>query len=213
MVDCNKRQREKIKGEIHHRCIHPEAETKGEIVPLEVCRACPLINLVSRTPCAEKRKEDMINGVIRASGQTPVPPPTQTVKTLPVLDNPEFPMCPYRYKGQEGHVCSITNLGVDSEICHRCDAKTRVEEKKNQAKLGTKVMNYFGAVRRWVASGSPTRTPEEVKELFETHCKGCEMYDEEKHACKTCGCNIAPVGDPLANKLAMATEHCPLGRF
>ena len=209
MVNCNKRQREIYKGTEKHRCIHPEAPTKNEIVPLHVCEACPLANLVQIKPCANKRKEELKQKyTFRTEPTLP-----QTTNQLPVLENPEFPQCPYRYKGEQGQLCSITNLGVTPEVCHRCDDTTIEEERKNHAKLGTKVMNYFGAVRRWVASGRPTRTPDEIKELFETHCQGCDMYDAEKHACKSCGCNIAPVGDPLDNKLAMATEHCPLGRF
>lgn len=207
MVDCNKRQREVFKGTERHRCIHPEAPTQGEIVPLEVCEACPLAKLVKAVPCKDKHKEQL--KVKFASGiQVP-----QFNNPLPVLESPEYPQCPYRYKGTDGHMCSITNLGVDPQICHRCHDMTIVEEKKNQAKLGTKVMNYFGAIRRWVASGRPTRTKEEIQHLFDTHCKGCEMYDAVKHACKSCGCNVSQDGDPLDNKLAMATEHCPLGRW
>lgn len=202
MVDCNKRQREKHKGTIRHRCIHPEAPTKNEIVPLHVCEACPLANLVQIKPCAEKQKE-----VQKAAAKSSVQVPQQG-GPLPVLE-PGFSECPYRYKGTAGHTCSITNLGVTPEICNRCDAET----KEHQATFGEKVINYFGAVRRWVAMGRPTRTPEEIEQLFNEHCKGCDMYDKEKHACKSCGCNIAPVGTPLDNKLAMASEHCPLGRF
>lgn len=202
MVDCNLRQREIYKGTERHRCIHPEAPTKNEIVPLEVCEACPLAKLVKVKPCPEKRKEAQ---KIKFATETSYP--------LPVLEDPEYPQCPYRYEGVDGHMCSVTNLGVTPQICHQCDSTTRVEERKNQAKFGTKVMNYFGAIRRWVASGRPTRSEEEIAALFAEHCKGCDMYDAEKHACKSCGCNVSEDADPLDNKLAMATEHCPLGRF
>lgn len=205
MVECNKRQREVYKGTERHRCIHPEAETRGEIVAPEVCEACPLAKLVKAVPCKERKAQQ-----IKFMSQVQVP---QFTNPLPVLETPEYPQCPYRYKGKEEHMCSITNLSVTPSICHRCTETTLIEERKNQAKLGTKVMNYFGAIRRWVASGRPTRSKEEIAALFEQHCKGCDMYDKVKHACKSCGCNVSQDGDPLDNKLAMATEHCPLGRF
>lgn len=203
MVDCNKRQREVYKGAERHRCIHPEAETKGEVVSENVCEACPLANIVKIKSCRDRQPPPVVKA-----------PKSQAYPIqLPVLEDPEYPQCPYRYKSKEGQMCSVTNLGVDPQICHRCHETTLVEEKKNNAKMGTKVMNYFGAIRRWVASGRPKRSPEEIAELFEKHCKGCDMYDEKKHACKSCGCNVSNDGDPLENKLAMATEHCPLGRF
>lgn len=198
--DCSKRQRELYKGDERHRCIHPEAETKGQFVTEHVCEQCPLVVLKIKS-CKEKQKEAREARVAFA-----------TERSLPVIDQ-GFPMCPYRYSDKEGKRCSITGLGVDVETCNRCNELTMVEEKNNQASFGNKVVNYFGAVRRWVASGRPTRTPEEIKRLFEEHCSKCEMYDKKKHACKSCGCSIASEGDPLGNKLAMKTEHCPLGRW
>jgi len=213
-MDCNKRQREKINGNIHHRCIHPEAPTKNEIVPLKVCEACPLANLIKAKPCAERKQEALVQRMMVSASHPPKPRPSpKGSNILPVLEASEYPECPFRSKGPIGNLCSITNLGVTPEICHRCDEMTKVEERENHAKLGTKVMNYFGAVRRWVASGRPTRSPEEVERLFNDHCKGCEKYDSDKHACNSCGCAVTEDGDPLTNKLAMATEHCPLGRF
>jgi hypothetical protein len=210
MVDCDKRQREIHKGTERHRCIHPEAETHGEVVSPNVCEACPLANLIKIKPCKDKRKEAI---KIKFASNTTAPTSAQSYP-LPVLeDNPEYPACPYRYEGKEGQMCSVTNLGVTPQICHRCSELTVVEEKKNQAKFKDKALNYFGAIRRWVASGRPTRSKEERAKLFEEHCKGCEMYDHEKHACKSCGCKVSSDADPLENKLAMATEHCPLGRF
>lgn len=206
MVDCNQRQREIYKGTERHRCIHPEASTKNEIVPLEVCEACPLAKLVKAKPCAEKHKQEL--KIKFTSNNVP-----QESRPLPVLEDPEYPQCPYRYKGVDGHMCSITNLGVTAAICQKCDAETRVEERNNQASLGTKALNYFGAIRRWIASGRPTRSEEEIAELFETHCKQCDMFDKEKYACKSCGCSVSTSSEPLGNKLKMKTEACPLGRW
>ena len=232
MKECSKRQHENFKGQEQDRCLHTEAETYLQIVTEPVCDACPVRQMMSKGSCPGC-KSPMPPPVM----PKPVPPPHANIPEgatyvgdyadlkrmygnnaehypVPVLETPpDYPQCPYRFKGKEGFMCSITNLGVDPDICKRCTDLTVVEERKNQAKLGTKIYNYFGAVRRWVANGRPTRSKEEVAALFETHCKGCEMYDHKKHACKSCGCQVAGEGDPLENKLAMATEHCPLGRF
>lgn len=226
MKECSKRQHEVYKGEDRDRCIHTEADTYLQIVTESVCDACPVRQLLpTKNSCPGCKPPP-----------APQPPKPQAVPEnaqylgdykdlkvvydnpnhypLPVLETPpEYPECPYRSKGREGFICSITNLPVTPDICHRCTEITEIEERKNQAKLGTKIYNYFGAVRRWVASGRPRRSKEEIERLFQEHCKGCDMYDAKKHACKSCGCNVSEDADPLDNKLAMATEHCPLGRF
>lgn len=197
MVECIKRQEERRNGEVQHRCLNNEAEQFRQIVTMPECEGCPVRKFRPPTgsPCSQKQEHHVFS--------------------LPILDGPAivdmagFSPCPFRYKGLTGPHCSITSLPVTPEICNRCDEETR----EHTAGTVDKIANYFGAIRRWVAAGRPTRTPEEVRQLFEDHCKGCERYDQKKHACKTCGCAVAGEGDPLDNKLAMASEHCPLGRF
>jgi len=196
MIKCNKRQKEIDNGELRHRCIHKEHPEYLEIVHPAVCEACPLAKMLKLAPCKDKAK-----------------PPTENA--TPVLHTAiGYPPCPYRYPDEDENLkCSITGLEVTSEICNRCDFDTK-REAKNMPSLGQRAKNYFGAIRRWVAKGRPTRTQEEIDDLFEKHCgNDCERYDKEKHACKSCGCNISSDASPLGNKLAMATEHCPLGRF
>jgi len=200
MVDCNKQQKEVYKGTQQIRCIHPEAETYKEIVPPAVCEGCPLAGLVKKK-CESKHPNYQPKKPEQQKSQLP---------QLPVLDlQPGYPECPFRYNRAKDTLCSITNLRVDPEICNRCDADTR----EHSASFGEKVTNYFGAIRRWAANGRPTRTKEEIERLFNEHCKGCERYDAKKHACKSCGCAVSTDSSPLGNKLAMATESCPLGRF
>jgi hypothetical protein len=105
--------------------------------------------------------------------------------------------------------CAVTNLPTNEEICKRCVKETR----EQTANFSTKVISFTKAIKRWVASGMPERTDEEVKELYENHCKKCVRYDEKLHACKTCGCAVSLDNSPLKNKLKMKTESCPLGRF
>lgn len=193
-MDCRKQQKEVYKGTPQIRCISKKSSQYLEIVDDQACAACPVreARQEKKAPCRE----------------TPIP----IVKNqLTVLNRHEgFPPCPFHYEGDSGLKCSITNLPVTPDICSRCDAETR----EHEATFGKKVKNYFGAVRRWVASGRPVRSDEEIQRLFDEHCgNGCDRYEPEKHACKNCGCAVSTDSSPLSNKLAMATEHCPLGRF
>lgn len=197
MVDCSKRQREIYKGTEQHRCINREAELHLEIVQPDQCAECPVRVLMKQKPipCEIKLQQQRM---------------AKVMNQLPVIEPQDgYPACPFRYASADGLKCSITNLSVDQEICNRCEEGTR----EHEAKFGEKIKNYYGAVRRWVANGRPSRNKEEIKALFEEHCKGCDRYDTEKHACKNCGCTVSTDSSPLGNKLAMASEHCPLGRF
>jgi len=190
MSDCLKRQNENYKGEVRYRCINPEATVYRHLVVLPQCAACPVqvLRKPDDPPCKEKKLDS----------------------PLPILEQHEgYPDCPYREDSDGRLICNITLLPVTPEVCHRCDAGTRT----HTATLGDKISNYSRAIRGWFLSGQPNRTPEEIKELFEMHCNVCDRYDREAHACKNCGCSVSESAEPLDNKLAMATEHCPLGRF
>lgn len=187
MVTCAKQQREVHGGIKVNRCIHRESALFMEIVDHDQCTGCPLLTArkEKRVPCAERIRKE---------------------QTRPIIESgKEYPGCPFRI----GQICAITNLEIDSEICGRCNKETR----EHEAKFGEKVKHYFGAVRRWVAKGKPTRSKEEIDQIFEEHCKGCERYDKASHACKNCGCAVSIDSSPLANKIGMASEHCPLGRW
>ena len=200
MVDCTKQQREVANGLHQIRCIHSEADTYKQIVSSDVCNACPVVQLRAKSKgCQLQQKYPKVEkkeGI--KLGQLPI---------IEVAGN-VYPECPFRY-GSGQKMCSITGLPVTPEICNRCDEETR----EHSATYGESIVNYFGAVRRWVASGRPTRSEKEIEQLFNDNCKGCDRYDPVKHACKSCGCNVSTESSPLSNKLAMATEHCPIGRF
>lgn len=69
---------------------------------------------------------------------------------------------------------------------------------------------YSKAVSKWIAAGRPTRSQDEIDQLLAI-CQGCEHFNVEASACRRCGCNINSQASGLKNKLAMATEQCPLG--
>jgi hypothetical protein len=66
------------------------------------------------------------------------------------------------------------------------------------------------ARRRWKDAGRPLRSPQEIQQIHDTYCVPCEEFDGK--ACGKCGCGIKRAGTFL-NKLAWATEKCPLGKW
>lgn len=79
--------------------------------------------------------------------------------------------------------------------------------------VARRIWSYTHAVARWVAAGRPTRSAQEIAHLLAAHCLHCQAYDPKQQLCAACGCRIARGLTPIANKLAMATEACPLGKF
>ncbi len=124
---------------------------------------------------------------------------------LPVIETGPYPSCEFRVAG----TCAVTSLPVNPEICNRCAKDTKMET----ARFGEKVMNYSKALRKWIAAGRPERTDEEVAAILAEHCGGCRMYDKKREVCNSCGCPANKNLPAIRNKLKMATEACPLGRF
>jgi hypothetical protein len=79
--------------------------------------------------------------------------------------------------------------------------------------LSTRVSRYSRAIHRWIVAGQPVRPEEEVRQIFETLCRSCEHFDAQREICKTCGCRVRKSGLALMNKIRMATEQCPRGKW
>ena len=184
MKDCRKRQVERRGDEVIHRCVHKKAETYKLPVCESTCDACPL-----RVFIEQKQKKKQVG--------------------LPILPHEDFPTCEFRVKGNAERICGVTNLPVTAEICNRCAKDTKDETPK----LLDKAINYATAVRKWVAAGKPERTQEEMEAIWNDHCSNCRMYDKVRKVCNSCGCPASTDQPSLKNKLKMATEACPLGRF
>lgn len=73
-----------------------------------------------------------------------------------------------------------------------------------------KIKRFLLAKLRWQNAGSPVRPPEEILRIYNDVCVPCEEFDND--SCSECGCRIKPRGTQL-NKLAWATEECPLGKW
>lgn len=69
---------------------------------------------------------------------------------------------------------------------------------------------YALAVAKWELAGKPTRTQEEIDAVLAI-CESCPFYTNDKRPrCRRCGCSVNNRPAGLANKIAMATESCPL---
>lgn len=184
MKSCRKRQVERRGDEVLHRCINKNAEAHKNPVDASICNVCPVRRAMSES---NKRKQ----------------PPGQ----LPVIQTDGWATCEFRYRQGAEPTCGVTGLGVTKEICGRCAKETK-DETPNMLQ---KVMNYSAAVRRWVAAGRPERTDAEIEKIYNEHCSGCSLF--VNGVCNSCGCPASKDQPALRNKLRMATEECPLGRF
>lgn len=79
-----------------------------------------------------------------------------------------------------------------------------------------KVTGFLVAYSDWAAAGFPRRAPEWVKEIFENHCKPCELYDPDGKTpfgsvgvCTKCGCHVSDDSDDMLNKIVLPNTSCP----
>ncbi|MCL2623691.1 MAG: hypothetical protein FWD31_08510 [Planctomycetaceae bacterium] len=73
--------------------------------------------------------------------------------------------------------------------------------------------HYARALSRWIKAGRPIRDEAEIERIFETCCKPCEAYDATSSTCGYCGCRVNCIKVAPLNKIAMATEECPLEKW
>lgn len=85
---------------------------------------------------------------------------------------------------------------------------TRREFKEYRPSMLTRAMNFTAAMSKWALAGMPVRNQDQVDELL-VICKSCPEYRDQM--CTKCGC---PSGKkPVLDKLVLATEKCPLGKW
>ena len=76
-----------------------------------------------------------------------------------------------------------------------------------------KAIRYTRALSRWIKAGRPVREEAAIIDIFRNDCSPCMDYDQRTSSCNHCGCRVNDsLIDPL-NKIAMATEHCPLEKW
>ena len=86
--------------------------------------------------------------------------------------------------------------------------------KEGAEKLGVSwadARHYAMALARWAKAGFPVREQAEVERIEREICRPCEKYVDGR--CKQCGCRVTASSLAVANKIKMATENCPLGKW
>ena len=73
-------------------------------------------------------------------------------------------------------------------------------------------VNYTKAIVQHIATGSQTRTDEEVNSLLEI-CEQCEHYNKDGKYCRICGCRCNANKSAFTNKLRMKSQSCPKGKW
>lgn len=72
-----------------------------------------------------------------------------------------------------------------------------------------RAVHFAGALTRHALDGCRKRTEDEIAAVLEI-CKACEKFNGQ--GCNVCGCNCSGQ-QVFMNKLAWASEHCPLGKW
>lgn len=131
----------------------------------------------------------------------------------------------YRADGNRHWTCKICGDYVALKGSVNNKEAITILSRRPQCKKGTtevqgsktpniinRAVRYSKALTRWLASGRPTRSAKEINKILQI-CQACSNYDHDKKICKICGCRLSR--DPRAwqNKIAMATEHCPICKW
>jgi hypothetical protein len=108
---------------------------------------------------------------------------------------------------------AVERLVVDEQLTE----KIQIEVAEAAEHLGltlADVKHWAGAILKWRKAGYPTRTDEEVARIAAL-CKGCEHYRDTwlGGRCAKCGCRVNESSIVVTNKIRMATEDCPLGKW
>jgi hypothetical protein len=70
-------------------------------------------------------------------------------------------------------------------------------------------LNFAGAISRYTKNGFRRRSQQEIEERLAI-CQACPQFIDNH--CRICGCPCIETNQ-LMNKLALASEACPLGKW
>lgn len=137
---------------------------------------------------------------------------------LPVIYGPcpcgdEWPGFPIVY-------CDVLKTRMIYDTWRRCregDPKTRGELAAKRDRILAKhrlrePLPADRAVRRWVQAGSPRRSQEDIERIHGSICGRCYLRTPQG----SCGYQWCLLETPrafLIHRIAMATEHCPEGKW
>lgn len=105
----------------------------------------------------------------------------------------------------------VTNNAFQKRPHHPCGFQPDLRPAADKLGISTgNIKHYIHALARWTADGMPTRGQAEVERL-EAVCRECEHY--RKGRCAKCGCCVNKSRVAVLNKIRMATESCPAGKW
>lgn len=85
-----------------------------------------------------------------------------------------------------------------------------VPERKRPS-LTVRAVNFAKALTKHALDSWRKTTEEQIQERLAI-CQGCESFDAAKEVCLECGCDCS-AASVFMNKLAWASESCPLGKW
>ena len=104
---------------------------------------------------------------------------------------------------------AVILTGDDNTLKAILDTKSECLGKRRSPHIATRIGNYTRAVQRWIKAGRPVRDDARVAEIYDTKCRPCRHFDQNRETCTICGCFVRRSGSALRNKIKMATERCP----
>ena len=128
--------------------------------------------------------------------------------------------------GREARVCQrcgthLVNMGTDTLAavlarqpnCEGPRSGARTRPPVRPRGLVAKVRSYGKALSKWRAAGRPMRSYKEVERIYWKVCMACAQFSLEKATCKMCDCKVNRSKVAMLNKIRMATESCPDGKW
>ena len=114
---------------------------------------------------------------------------------LPPFERPSVP---------DGFSEDLAELGVEPQ-------------EVGQNSLASLYLRWHKAILTWRKAGSPVRNKEEMAECLAVCKSPCKFYDTRIAGfagyCTVCGCGVSGVPIGELNKIRMATEKCPKGKW
>lgn len=111
------------------------------------------------------------------------------------------------------HLATHPPCDIRSEVTMDEESDPEPEPSPKAPSLLKKGLTYAKAISRWIATGRPTRDKAEIARIFDEICSKCKSFNQCHQTCNACGCRIHKSSKALTNKIAMATEHCPKGKW
>lgn len=118
-------------------------------------------------------------------------------------------MCRIQCKRCEKLVPCSAKLPLVCSCGHRHNDQSQLQQVDAPPGLPQKVLTATTAYTRWIQAGRPMRDAVEVSRIH-TICRLCPLLQND--VCGKCGCSCTGAVS-ITNKIAMATEHCPLEKW